>query len=175
MKHPALIGAVALSLLTLAGCRSSLPPVASLPGTAPAGGPAQPAGGHGRAAFMGSYDANRDGVVTRAEYDSMRLARFKAADANGDGKLSEAEYVAEFESRLKQQYVQQKRQPDESYERAMKQAHVRFGLLDRDHDGYISMAEEKMIADKSFAGQDINKDGVVDARDPLPTRESNGN
>lgn len=48
---------------------------------------ARPAGGHGREAFMGSYDVNRDGVVTRAEYDSVRLQRFAAADTDHDGQV----------------------------------------------------------------------------------------
>ena len=68
--------------------------VVALTAAAPSGaaeGPAAPAGGHGLAAFMGSYDANRDGVVTREEYDTVRKQRFVAADTNRDGWLSEAE------------------------------------------------------------------------------------
>ncbi|MFC2547596.1 MAG: hypothetical protein ACFNX4_12265 [Actinomyces oris] len=34
------------------------------------------------------YDANRDGVVTRDEYDTLRKERFVAADTNKDGWLS---------------------------------------------------------------------------------------
>ncbi|EJM96294.1 EF-hand domain-containing protein [Herbaspirillum sp. YR522] len=173
MKHQALILSVALGAAALAGCTTPAAPVASLPGTAPAGTPAQPAGGHGREAFMGSYDINRDGVVTRAEYESVRLQRYNAADTNGDGKLSEAEYVAEFEGRLKQQYAQQKREPDADYQRSMRQAHVRFGILDRNHDGFISLDEEKAIMERTFVGQDTNGDGQVDARDPLPRRDVN--
>ncbi|MCA1323351.1 EF-hand domain-containing protein [Herbaspirillum sp. alder98] len=174
MKHQALILSAVLGAAALAGCAApASPPVASLPGTAPAGSPAQPAGGHGREAFMGSYDINRNGVVTRAEYESVRLQRFNAADTNGDGKLSEAEYVAEFEGRLKQQYALQKREPDADYQRSMRQAHVRFGILDRNHDGFISLEEEKLIMERTFVGQDTNGDGQVDASDPLPKRDVN--
>ena len=132
--------------------------------TAPAkSGPQAPAGGHGHAAFIGGYDANRDGVVTRSEYDSVRKQRYVAADTNGDGSLSEAEYVAEFEGRLKQQYAG--KPTDESYANSIKQAHVRFNILDTNKDGKLSVDEELAIADKTFKGSDLNGDGKVDPAD----------
>lgn len=131
--------------------------------SAAADGPVAPAGGHSLAAFIGGYDANRDGVVTRAEYDAVRKQRFQAADVNQDGWLSEEEYVAEFESRLKQQYAG--RAPDESYAGSIKQAHVRFKILDTDHDGKLTVAEENAIADKTFKNNDTNGDGKVDKAD----------
>jgi len=128
-------------------------------------GPARPAGGHGHAAFMGSYDVNRDGVVTRDEYDTVRKQRYMAADTNGDGWLSEAEYVAEFEKRLKAQYTKEGKAPDERYHNSMKQAYVRFGIVDKDKDGKFTIEEEIAIADKTFKNADTNGDGAVDARD----------
>ena len=68
-------------------------------------GPAAPAGGHGLSAFIGGFDANRDGVVTRQEYDAVRTQRYTAADTDHDGVLGEDEYVAEFAGRLQQQYA----------------------------------------------------------------------
>ena len=126
-------------------------------------GPQAPAGGHGHAAFVGGYDANRDGVVSRQEYDSVRKQRYVAADTNGDGSLSEAEYVAEFEGRLKQQYAG--KPVDEAYTNSIKQAHVRFGILDTNKDGKLSVDEELAIADKTFKGADLNGDGKVDQAD----------
>ncbi|KAF1046038.1 MAG: hypothetical protein GAK35_01152 [Herbaspirillum frisingense] len=155
-------------LALLAACAApSAPPAAQA-------GPARPAGGHGREAFMGSYDVNRDGVVTRAEYDSVRRQRFEAADKNHDGVLTEEEYVAEFEGRLKQQYFDTGRQPDQAYENSIRQAHVRFALLDRNRDGVLSRDEEQAIMDKTFAEQDTNHDGQVDANDPLPQPRNAG-
>ncbi|GKS77795.1 hypothetical protein AVME950_22885 [Acidovorax sp. SUPP950] len=134
--------------------------------SAPAGdGPARPAGGHGNAAFIGGYDANQDGQVTRAEYDAMRKQRFAAADTNRDGWLSEAEYVAEFEGRLQQQYAAQKRPPDAAHAASIQQAHVRFGILDKNKDGRLTEDEELAIADRTFKGADTNGDGVVNAAD----------
>lgn len=153
-SFPRILTAAGLAAL-LSACASSTTP--------PASGPAQPAGGHGQTAFMGSYDANRDGSVTRAEYDAVRKQRFLAGDANGDGWLSEKEYVDEFEARLKQQYAG--RQPDERYAQSMKQAHVRFGIVDKNRDGRYTVEEDMAIAERTFKEADANGDGVVDKND----------
>ncbi|RZL63339.1 MAG: hypothetical protein EOP81_13125 [Variovorax sp.] len=137
--------------------------------------PARPAGGHGLKAFLGSYDANRDGAVPRAEFDAIRLQRFRTADTNGDGVLNEAEYVAEFEGRLKRQYFDEGRQPDKAYENGIKQAHVRFAIVNRARDGKFTLAEDQAIADKTFKGLDTNGDGVVSTADPERTPEQRRN
>lgn len=132
--------------------------------------PARPAGGHGQSAFIGSYDGNRDGVVTRSEYDAIRKQRFESGDKNRDGFLNEDEYVAEFELRLKQQYMDQNRDPDQAYENSIRQAHVRFAIVDRDRDGKYSREEDLAVADRTFKGADTNGDGRVTAEDPPPVR-----
>jgi len=151
----------AATVTLLAACAGD----ASTHNAAKGAGPARPAGGHGHAAFMGSYDVNRDGVVTRDEYDTVRKQRYMVADTNGDGWLSEAEYVAEFEKRLKAQYAKEGKAPDERYHNSMKQAYVRFGIVDKDKDGKFTIEEEMAIADKTFKNADTNGDGAVDARD----------
>ena len=44
---------------------------------------------HEGGAFVHDYDSDHDGQVTRAEFDAVRVARFKATDANGDGWVSD--------------------------------------------------------------------------------------
>ncbi|BFO57862.1 MULTISPECIES: EF-hand domain-containing protein [Comamonadaceae] len=163
MPHPhplpvrlARLAAAAGTAALLAACAASSPERT---------GPSRPAGGHGNAAFIGGYDADNDARVTRAEYDAVRKQRYAAADTNGDGWLSEAEYVAEFQGRLQRQYADGKRQPDDAYANAIKQAHVRFGILDRNKDGRLTVDEEQAIADRTFRNADTNGDGVVDAAD----------
>ena len=170
MKHfsTPLLAALAAAAL-LSACAGG-PNGKAAPATAQSQ-PARPAGGHGLDAFLGSYDANRDGQVTRAEFDVIRLQRFQAADTNGDGVLNEAEYVAEYEGRLKRQYFEQGRQPDDAYANNIKQAHTRFGIVNRARDGKFTRAEDQTIADKSFTGLDSNGDGVVSKADPQRPRE----
>lgn len=170
MKHfsTPLLAALAAAAL-LSACAGG-PNGKAAPATAQSQ-PARPAGGHGLDAFLGSYDANRDGQVTRAEFDALRLQRFQAADTNGDGVLNEAEYVAEYEGRLKRQYFEQGRQPDDAYANNIKQAHTRFGIVNRARDGKFTRAEDQAIADKTFTGLDSNGDGVVSKADPQRPRE----
>ena len=164
-RYSTLFVAAAATAL-LAACASSPAPSATTTAAAPTGQPARPAGGHGVEAFLGSFDADRDGRVTRAEYDAIRAQRFRAADTNGDGVLSEAEYVAEYESRLKRQYFDDGRQPDATYASQIKQAHVRFGIVNRARDGRYTPEEDRAIAARTFKGLDTNGDGVVSAADP---------
>ncbi|OBV39406.1 EF-hand domain-containing protein [Janthinobacterium psychrotolerans] len=150
----------------MAACTSAPPPAEQQSATQPpsaAAGPAAPAGGHGLSAFIGGFDANRDGVVTRQEYDAVRTQRYTAADTNHDGVLGEDEYVAEFAGRLQQQYAG--RAQDDKYAGSIKQAHVRFKILDTDHDGKLTLAEENAIAGKTFQRTDSNGDGKIDQAD----------
>ena len=117
---------------------------------------------------------HRDGVVTRAEFDAIRVQRFRSADKNGDGVLSEDEYVAEFEGRLKRQYFDEGRQPDKAYENSIKQAHVRYGIVNRARDGKFTAAEDAAIADKTFKGLDTNNDGSVSKADPQRPPQARG-
>ncbi|OCX65637.1 hypothetical protein BFP70_09125 [Thioclava sp. SK-1] len=130
------------------------------------------AGGHRKAAFIAAHDTDGDGAVGLDEYNAIRKKRFFDADADGDGALNEAEYVAEFQLRLDQQYADQGRtQGDERYAASMKQAHVRFAIVDRSRDGSLSWAEQQLVAASSFNGHDTDENGVVDAADPKPVRE----
>ncbi|GEM_PF-672169 len=117
-------------------------------------------GGHGEdpTAFIAEHDLNGDGKVDAAEFEQFRRARFAETDTNGDGVLSRDEYVGEFERRLK--HVE-----GQTNERQMKQADVRFNVLDKDKDGKMTWDEYAASGDRLFKRADRNGDGVVDARD----------
>lgn len=129
-------------------------------------GPARLIGGHSLEVFIGAYDVNRDGVVSRAEYDSVLNGQFRAADTNGDGVLSEAEHVAEFEARFKGQMQRDGRAlSDNDQAMVMKQAHRRFRIIDANGDGSITSAEAHASADAAYRRWDANGDGSVNASD----------
>ena len=113
--------------------------------------------------FLRLYDTNRDGQVTRPEYDAVRAELFRQTDANKDGSLSEVEYVAEFAGRRR---VEQGDRPiDDAYLRAITQASTRFESIDRDRNLSISRAEYDAVAERTFTRGDVNRDGVVTGAD----------
>lgn len=127
---------------------------------------------HEGSAFIHDYDANHDGQVSRAEFDTARASRFKATDANGDGWLSEDEYVGEYSGRLEQQLAASDRSEEkktEERQRQIRQAHVRFDVLDKDKDRKMTQAEYDASGARAFAEQDNDKDGIVTAADAAAT------
>ncbi len=120
---------------------------------------------HNIGGFLELYDDDADGVVTRADFDRQRQQVFAATDTDGDGLLSLDEYRLEFENRLDRQAASVR-------DRQLKQARVRFGVLDGDKDGAISAAEYLATGLRSFERWDTDGDGHVAASDPLPSRES---
>ena len=123
---------------------------------------------HDGSAFIRDYDANQDGSVSRSEFDAVRVQRFKATDVNGDGWVSEDEYVSEYRNRLEQQLAASDATDEskaEERQRQMRQAHVRFGVLDKDKDGKLVQAEYAASGARAFAEQDRDKDGFVTLAD----------
>jgi hypothetical protein len=135
------------ALLVLAG------PVLAAPGDPPA--PNERTGRTSNAAPRGlmRYDTNKDGVVDRDEWKAGQEARFKQLDANGDGKLTQDELFA--------------RTPADgnsvlpSDRQAQRQTSY-FQLLDADKDGFVTLTEFMIQADRNFARCDLNKDGRID-------------
>ncbi|HEY4249929.1 MAG TPA: EF-hand domain-containing protein [Roseomonas sp.] len=147
----------------------ALPGLAQTP-TAPAAAPSPEAAAaarqQARERFFRQYDTDRDGTVTRAEYDAARAAQFRATDSDGNGALAPAEYVAEYEGRLRVDYGT--RPLDDAFRRSLEQAARRFRAIDRDQDGSISRAEYDGVASRTFTQTDTNGDGRVDAADAVP-------
>lgn len=52
-----------------------------------------------RPARMHPADTNKDGVLSRAEFDAQNAARFAEMDKNGDGNVTAEEMRTHFESR----------------------------------------------------------------------------
>ncbi|GGN60685.1 hypothetical protein GCM10011349_42570 [Novosphingobium indicum] len=122
------------------------------------GGGRSTAGGHSKTAFMEAYDANGDGKVSNEEFTAKRADKYKTFDLDGDGNVEEAEYVGEYQGRL---------DVDLARRRAMqiKQAHVRYGVLDTDEDKNMTIGEFNESGDRMFKRLDTNGDGVIDEMD----------
>jgi Ca2+-binding EF-hand superfamily protein len=99
------------------------------------------------------YDTNKDGVVDRAEWKAGQEARFKQLDINGDGKLTQEELFARTPADG-DSVVPSDRQ-------AQRQTSF-FQLLDADKDGFVSLAEFMVHADRNFTRCDLNNDGRID-------------
>jgi hypothetical protein len=114
--------------------------------------------GHSKDAFLATYDTDKDGKVSDAEFRAVRGAQYGTFDLNGDGKVAENEYVGEYSQRLEQDLAERR-------EMQLKQAHVRYGVLDTDEDRNMTLDEFNESGDRIFSRLDSNGDGVVDARD----------
>ena len=113
---------------------------------------------HSKKKFVETYDTDGDGVVSMAEFMAERKAGYDLRDANSDGTLHEEEYVAEYEARLKKELK-------ERYEGGIKQAHIRFNILDKDDDKAMTLDEFNASGKNIFATLDTNGDGIIDDAD----------
>lgn len=125
------------------------------------------AASHSSATFMTEQDINGDGKVSLAEFKLGRQVEFVRIDFNADGQLSEAEYLGEFEGRLMAR-ISKTADPEKRKEellRQMRQAKVRFGVLDADKNGSISLEEFQATGLRMFKLHDRNEDSTVDEAD----------
>ncbi len=128
------------------------------------------AASHDRDTFIKEQDQNGDGVVTKDEFAATRALEFARIDANKDGILSHDEYVGDFKTRLEARLAASKdsaADKEEERVRQMRQANVRFGVLDTDKSGGITKAEFDYSGWRMFIHHDTNNDGVVSAADPI--------
>ncbi len=158
---------LALTMVVFTGCQSGPQPkpTAEIKTTAPSATPHQRSHGASaehRQAFIANYDLNGDGQLTAAEFEQARAAQLRAMDSNGDGRIDETEYVQEFTARMTEEQKAHRT-------KQLKQAHVRFGVLDGNKDGNLTVREFAVSGTGMFAGWDSNKDGVINEQDPLPT------
>ena len=120
------------------------------------------AASHNIKVFITEHDLNHDGSVSKEEFSDERERLFIVTDANHDGGLSHDEYVGAYRERL------MLTKPDEkTVERQMKQADVRYNVLDSNKDGHISRAEYAFSGWRMFVEHDYTKDGTVAANDDV--------
>lgn len=143
-----------------------------------ASAPLAQAASHSITTFIEEQDLNGDGKVSMAELKAGRQVGFMKADFDESGGLSEAEYVSEFEGRLMLQLskIADPEKRTEEQQRQMRQAHVRFGVLDTDKNGLIDLNEYQASGIKMFEHHDRDKDGFVTDKDRvlLEQEEKNG-
>lgn len=121
-------------------------------------GPISTTQAHSKGAFVESYDANGDGVVSKAEFMASRKDGYDLRDADGDGTLIEAEYVGEYIKRLDRELKERRMS-------SIRQAYVRFDVLDTDENKEMTLEEFNDSGLRMFKRLDTNEDGVVNEED----------
>lgn len=149
----ALILAAAPAAVTAQNAASA--PKAAPPAADNAGGGG---GGHSKREFLETYDANKDGKVSKAEFAAKRGEDHKGLDLNENGSVNELEYINEYTFRLDKELADRRG-------RSIRQAHVRFGVLDTNKDGILSAEEFNASGDRMFSRLDTTGDGNVDPAD----------
>jgi hypothetical protein len=110
-------------------------------------------------------DADKDGVVTRAELLADVDARFGKVDANHDGKITPEERTAVFEA-MRAKMAERRHDgpgPGGPGGRAMR--------ADANGDGIVTIEEQRAQAEKMFDYVDRNHDGRVDQAERDQARE----
>jgi Ca2+-binding EF-hand superfamily protein len=106
-------------------------------------------GNFGLAGFCFDNDLNKDGKVTRAEFDIAVGKRFALA-ANGAATMSADQFASDLERRFRDSNAKT------------------FKRLDKDGDGKFTLGEFAAGELKLFARLDRNKDGVITADEMRP-------
>ncbi|TCM15681.1 EF hand domain-containing protein [Novosphingobium sp. PhB165] len=124
------------------------------------------AASHDLATFIREQDLDGDGKVSKDEFQRGRDAEFARMDRNHDGVLSHDEYVGDYRERLEKELLTEPAASrEEERVRQLRQADVRFGVLDSDHSGGITSAEFAATGWGMFLHHDTNHDGWVSAED----------
>lgn len=118
----------------------------------PGGGGSRGFGSRGRSSLCFADDLNRDGKVTRAEFDKVSQQEFNAFAKGGSLNPEQYYQLLVGQSRAISQRV--------------------FQRLDRDRDGKLSLAEFAASQEKLFARLDKNNDGVITEDELTSSRRS---
>jgi Ca2+-binding EF-hand superfamily protein len=92
-------------------------------------------------------DTDKDGKISKAEFDAEGQAMFKRLDENGDGKIAANEMPQRHWAKFSGQM---------------------FDRMDADHDGKVTKAEFQAAGDKMFQRMDKNSDGIIEKDEMQP-------
>ncbi len=109
-------------------------------------------GSRGRSSLCYAYDANRDGKVTRAEFDKLTQQQFNAFAKGGSLNAEQYYQLLAAQSRAISERV--------------------FQRLDRDRDGKLTLAEFAASQERLFSRLDKNNDGAVTEDELTTSRRS---
>ena len=124
------------------------------------------AASHDLATFIREQDLDGNGKVSKEEFQRGRDAEFARMDRNRDGVLSHDEYVGDYRERLERDLRERPEgERAEMRSRQLRQADVRFGVLDSDHSGGITTAEFAATGWAMFQRHDTDRDGWVSMAD----------
>ena len=142
-----------LAALAAAGCGTTAPHPARWH---PNGGPPRDENWHSPNAALMKYDANHDGVLTRAELLAGLKAEFEAYDTDHNNCLGVDEVRAINQARVKQDASQA------------------TPLVDWNQDGCIDFHEYSGTAISLFDSLDTNGDGELTAKEINPASKGPG-
>jgi len=129
-----------------------------------------------RTQFFERLDTNKDGKITKAEYEASRAADFKAADKNGDGKITADELQAARGDRAKRgDRADRGDRPGRGERAGRADRGINFERADAAKKGFLTQedltklrsARFEAALKKRFEGLDTNRDGKLTA-DELP-------
>lgn len=102
----------------------------------------KPEGKHGDFSqhILERVDTDKDGKISKAEFDAEGSKLFAKLDENGDGKIAQSEMPQRHWARFGGQM---------------------FDRMDADHDGKVTKAEFQAAGEKMFQRMDKNGDGII--------------
>lgn len=129
------------------------------------------AASHNRDTFIREQDLDGDGKVSKEEYARGRAAEYARTDKNRDGGVDQAEYLDDYRPRMEATLPGlTPEKAEEERVRQMRQARVRFGVLDSDKSGKITPPEFDYTGWSMFTHHETSGDGYV-AKDDVPKKD----
>lgn len=119
---------------------------------------------HNKQGMLVKYDADNDGVVTKAEHTQARKATFTLTDEDGNGWVSDEEYLNEFLNRVDTQIANTRIQQKQ-------QSYTRFKALDSNNNGTMSFVEYQHTGRKMFALWDTDGNQIITMEENMPSND----